>query len=68
MPRYGLTDTTTMLDVLLLRKDLDSVIARLATRKNPQPYLNVEAFRALEAERKAQHEQQRKEIAELLKK
>ena len=41
-----------MLDILLLRKDLDSVLARLATRKNPQPYLNVEAFRTLEAERK----------------
>ena len=76
MPRYGLTDTTTMLDVLLLRKDLDSVIARLATRKNPQPYLNVEAFRALEAERKtlqmrteelqAQRNQLSKQIGQLM--
>jgi seryl-tRNA synthetase len=41
-----------MLDITLLRKDLDSVIARLQTRKTPQAFLNVEAFRALEAERK----------------
>ena len=41
-----------MLDILLLRKDLDAVIARLQTRKNPQPFLDVDAFRALEAERK----------------
>ncbi len=41
-----------MLDISLLRKDLDSAVARLATRKNPQPYLDVEAFRCLEAERK----------------
>ncbi len=41
-----------MLDISLLRKDLDAVVARLATRKNPQPYLDVEAFRRLEAERK----------------
>lgn len=41
-----------MLDILLLRKDLDSVIARLQTRKSPQQFLNVEAFKALEAERK----------------
>jgi len=41
-----------MLDILLLRKDLDAVIARLQTRKNPQPFLDVEAFRALESERK----------------
>ena len=41
-----------MLDILLLRKDLDSAIARLTTRKNPQPFLNVDAFRALETERK----------------
>ncbi len=41
-----------MLDIITLRKDLDSVIARLETRKNPQAFLNVEAFRALEAERK----------------
>ena len=41
-----------MLDIVLLRKDLDAVVARLQTRKNPQPFLNVEAFRALEGERK----------------
>ena len=41
-----------MLDITLLRKDLDSAIARLQTRKNPQPFLPVEAFTALEAERK----------------
>ena len=41
-----------MLDILLLRKDLDTAIARLQARKNPQPYLDVPAFQALEAERK----------------
>jgi seryl-tRNA synthetase len=41
-----------MLDITLLRKDLDSVIARLQTRKNPQAFLDVAAFTALEAERK----------------
>lgn len=41
-----------MLDVNLLRKDLPSVIARLEARKSPQPYLDVEAFQRLEAERK----------------
>ena len=41
-----------MLDILLLRKDLASAVARLQTRKNPQPFLNVDAFQALEAERK----------------
>ena len=42
-----------MLDIQLLRKDLDSVVARLQTRKNPQAFLNVEAFKALESERKS---------------
>ena len=41
-----------MLDINLLRKDLESAIARLETRKNPQPFLDVAAFRALEAQRK----------------
>jgi len=41
-----------MLDIVLLRKDLDAVITRLETRKQPQAFLNVDAFRALEAERK----------------
>jgi len=42
-----------MLDILLLRKDLPAAIARLENRKSPQPYLNVEHFQSLEAERKA---------------
>jgi seryl-tRNA synthetase len=42
-----------MLDILLLRKDLDAVIARLQARKHPQPFLDVEAFRRLETERKS---------------
>jgi len=41
-----------MLDIALLRKDLDGVIASLLKRKNPQPFLEVDAFRALESERK----------------
>jgi seryl-tRNA synthetase len=41
-----------MLDIQLLRRDLAGVIARLETRKTPQPYLDVERFSALEAERK----------------
>ncbi|MDR2127586.1 MAG: serine--tRNA ligase [Burkholderiaceae bacterium] len=41
-----------MLDPLVLRKDLDGVIARLQTRKNPQTFLDVAAFQTLEAERK----------------
>ncbi|MDE1998794.1 MAG: serine--tRNA ligase [Burkholderiales bacterium] len=41
-----------MLDIALLRKDLDSVLARLAKRKNPQPFLDEARFRQLEAERK----------------
>lgn len=45
-------NTLIMLDILLLRKDLDAVIARLQSRKNPQPFLDVDAFRALESERK----------------
>ena len=42
-----------MLDITQLRKELDTVIERLNARKNPQPYLDVERFKALEAERKA---------------
>ena len=42
-----------MLDINLLRKDLPSVIDRLKTRKNPQVFLDVKIFQALEAERKA---------------
>ena len=41
-----------MLDINLLRKDLDSALARLETRKNPQTFLNVDVFKALETERK----------------
>jgi seryl-tRNA synthetase len=41
-----------MLDITLLRKDLDGVLARLALRKNPQPFLDEARFRALEGERK----------------
>ena len=41
-----------MLDINLLRKDLAGVVARLETRKSPQPFLDVERFKALEAERK----------------
>jgi len=35
-----------------LRRELDPVVAALQTRKNPQPFLDVAAFTALEAERK----------------
>jgi seryl-tRNA synthetase len=41
-----------MLDVNLLRRDLDGVVERLSRRKNPQPFLDVSRFAALEAERK----------------
>ena len=42
-----------MLDINLLRKDLAQVIQRLERRRSPQPYLDVERFSALEAERKS---------------
>jgi seryl-tRNA synthetase len=41
-----------MLDTNLLRRDLDGVIAKLETRKTPQPFLDRARFAALEAERK----------------
>ena len=41
-----------MLDINLLRKDLDGVVQRLSTRKHPQPFLDVARFGALESERK----------------
>ncbi len=41
-----------MLDINLLRKDLDAVVARLETRQSPQRYLDVERFQSLEEERK----------------
>ena len=42
-----------MLDINLLRRDLDQVVARLQTRKTPQPFLDVARFSTLETERKA---------------
>jgi seryl-tRNA synthetase len=42
-----------MLDIAHLRKDLAAVVARLETRKSPQPFLDVGRFSALEAERKS---------------
>jgi seryl-tRNA synthetase len=42
-----------MLDITQLRKDLPDVLARLERRKSPQPFLDVERFQSLEAERKA---------------
>ena len=42
-----------MLDITQLRKDLDAVIERLNARKNPQPYLDVARFSALEGERRS---------------
>ncbi len=41
-----------MLDITLLRRDLDAVLQRLQARKSPQPFLDVERFQALESERK----------------
>ena len=41
-----------MLDINLLRRDLDGVIAKLAARMEPRPLLDREQFSALEAERK----------------
>ena len=42
-----------MLDPNLLRRDLEGVVAQLQRRKDPQPYLDVARYGALEAERKA---------------
>ena len=42
-----------MLDINQLRRDLPAVIAGLEKRKNPQPYLDVAAYTALENERKS---------------
>jgi len=42
-----------MLDITVLRRDLDGVIARLEKRKSPQPFLDVPRFKALESERKS---------------
>ncbi len=41
-----------MIDINLLRRDLDAVVAQLERRKNPQPFLDVARYRALETERK----------------
>jgi seryl-tRNA synthetase len=41
-----------MLDTTLLRKDLAGVVAALQKRKSPQKFLDVDAFTALDAERK----------------
>ena len=41
-----------MLDITLLRKDLPQALARLATRKSPQPFLDAARFGSLETERK----------------
>ena len=41
-----------MLDIALLRRDLNAVIARLERRSKPQSFLDVARFSALEAERK----------------
>jgi seryl-tRNA synthetase len=41
-----------MLDINLLRRDLDGVIAKLETRKKPQVFLDRDRYAALEAERK----------------
>ena len=42
-----------MLDISLLRRDLPAVVAQLQRRKNPQPFLDVPLYSALEGERKA---------------
>ncbi len=41
-----------MLDITQLRRELPTVLARLQSRKNPQPFLDEARFAALEAERK----------------
>jgi len=42
-----------VLDINLLRRDLEAVVERLARRRSHQPYLDVARYSALEAERKA---------------
>ena len=46
-----------MLDIALLRRDLDGVIAKLEARTSPQPFLDRERFLALEGERKPGNQQ-----------
>ena len=41
-----------MIDINLIRRDLDGVVAQLQRRKSPQPFLDVPRYSALEAERK----------------
>lgn len=41
-----------MIDINLLRRDLDGVVAQLQRRKNPQPFLDVARYTQLEGERK----------------
>ena len=41
-----------MIDINLLRRDLENVVAQLQRRSNPQPFLDVARFMTLEAERK----------------
>jgi seryl-tRNA synthetase len=41
-----------MLDINLLRRDLDGVIAKLETRKKPQAFLDRDRYATLEGERK----------------
>jgi seryl-tRNA synthetase len=41
-----------MLDLQLLRRDLDAVVARLERRKTPQPFFDAKAFADLESQRK----------------
>ncbi len=46
------TPFTHMLDINALRKDIQTTISQLETRKSPQTFLNVVDFLGLEAERK----------------
>ena len=41
-----------MIDLNLIRRDLDGVVAQLQRRRNPQPFLDVPLYSALESERK----------------
>ncbi len=41
-----------MIDINLLRRDLEGVVAQLQRRKNPQPFLDIARYSALETERK----------------
>jgi seryl-tRNA synthetase len=41
-----------MIDINLIRRDIDGIVAQLARRKNPQPFLDLPRYTALETERK----------------